>query len=118
VALLEAPEWTLYYFAWEKGKLLASVNALGLPANFLKSSLSNSDLALSQIPKTHKPIAGANNIVHQIAFCPLDGSLVSCVGDRYARVYRFIEVESKMKVVLELEASGYVRQLYFIRALI
>lgn len=67
VAQLSHPEWILHYYAWDKGKLLATVGSSPSPSKILQTSIN-----------------------------PFDGSVVFLLGDKCTRFYRYTEGELKI----------------------
>ncbi|KAJ3076789.1 Cilia- and flagella-associated protein 57 [Podochytrium sp. JEL0797] len=79
LAQLGPPEWILHYYAWEKGKILATV-AVNPPKSNSK--------------KGH---------VVEVGLCPTDGCQLSVVGNTFFRIYRYSE--GSLTQVYEMVAS-------------
>jgi WD40 repeat protein len=72
LAQLGGPDWILHYFAWDKGKLLATVNT-----------------------------AEHNQKILQVSVNPKDGTVLFALGDKLCRMYRYAEGELR-SVELEI----------------
>ncbi|KAI9204617.1 WD40-repeat-containing domain protein [Polychytrium aggregatum] len=81
VAQLGAPEWTLNYFGWEKGKLMAS-----LPIFDSTTSGSNGTVIKGLIP-------GDKKVIRHVCINPNDGTRCSVIGDGFCRVLLYAEGE-------------------------
>lgn len=64
VAQLGAPDWTLHYYAWDKGKLIATIKS-----------------------------AEPNQKILQVSVNPSDGTLLFTVGETKCRMFRYSEGE-------------------------
>ncbi|KAJ3329215.1 Cilia- and flagella-associated protein 57, partial [Blyttiomyces sp. JEL0837] len=121
VAQLSAPEWILHYYAWEKGKLLATMNLQSMVSGPLSSV--NPTLRYGHGSGTPGGMVtgysnagsnihgvGGNGIngganahgghinggIEQIGICPTDGCQVSVIGGNYFRIYRYAEGGMKL----------------------
>ncbi|KAJ3190576.1 Cilia- and flagella-associated protein 57 [Irineochytrium annulatum] len=113
-----APDWMLYYWTWEKTKLMASVKTAnvsgdkhqavatgmlglapsGLGAGSSERKESNANLSFSG-PSGNQ----AGNAVYQVAFNPLDNTQVSVVGNGIFRLYRYSEGALKSVALQKME---------------
>ncbi len=65
--MLGGPEWILHYYAWDKVKLIASIQT------------------------TENPMSK----VHSISVNPQDGTLICVLGEDFLKFYRYAEGELK-----------------------
>ena len=56
------PEWILHFYAWEKGKAIASISS-----------------------------ASPNQLVHQVSINSFDGTEICVTGEGFVTVYRYTE---------------------------
>lgn len=66
LAQLSHPDWMLHYYAWDKGKLIATISS-----------------------------AEGNQKVLQVSVNPLDGTVIFVLGDTFLRLYRYAEGEMR-----------------------
>lgn len=88
------PNWTLYYWSWERAKLMASMKTI---SHFSPNSIPvNTDIALS--PSMGGPISNASNIfapntfqITQVSFNPNDNSQVCVIGNDVFKLLKYQE---------------------------
>jgi cilia- and flagella-associated protein 57 len=102
-----APDWTLYYWTWEKTKMMASIKTAGEKlANNDKISNVNSSLAGSQGPGTLtgaavKDVFGTS--IYQISFNPTDNTQLCVVGNGIFKLLRYSEGTLKPLNIQKIE---------------
>ena len=83
-----APDWVLYYWSWEKTKLMAT---------FRVSTQNDRNVQM------HAQKEVASNLVTQISFNPADSSQIVLVGNGSVRFLRYTEGILKLLPIQKME---------------
>ncbi|KAJ3330947.1 Cilia- and flagella-associated protein 57 [Blyttiomyces sp. JEL0837] len=86
-----APDWMLYYWTWEKTKLMASIKTANVPGEKFISTI-------AQTPAGGAPSApGAikdhafGSCIYQVSFNPTDNTQICVVGNGIFKLFRYSE---------------------------
>ncbi|KAI8847169.1 hypothetical protein BC829DRAFT_444764 [Chytridium lagenaria] len=100
-AQLGGPEWILHYYAWEKGKLIATICVLPQPAKALEDpqmrfpDRTARTASISGGPYTggtfSKPPVTAGGSIIQISICPTDGCQIGVLSERFLKIFHYSE---------------------------
>ncbi|TPX74759.1 hypothetical protein CcCBS67573_g03970 [Chytriomyces confervae] len=104
-----APDWTMYYWTWEKTKLMASVKTANVPgerygvSNVVAAALSPGGPA----PATTKENM-MGNVVYQVSFNPNDNTQLCVVGNGIFKLFRYSEGSLKLSLFQKFEAKNFL----------
>ncbi|KAI9344641.1 quinon protein alcohol dehydrogenase-like superfamily [Obelidium mucronatum] len=115
-----APDWTLYYWTWEKTKLMASVRTANIPGErFMTSNPqatqqggANNTAAATNAAANSNSNAGKENlfgsVVYQVSFNPNDNSQLCVIGNGIFKMFRYAEGALKPFLFQKFEARNFL----------
>jgi hypothetical protein len=97
-----APEWMLYYWTWEKTKLMASVKTANVPGEKFGGLNATGEKGALSATSANFPIPGGiaggqgkdvafGGAIHQISFNPTDNTQLCVVGNGVFKLFRYSE---------------------------
>ncbi|KAJ3066314.1 Cilia- and flagella-associated protein 57, partial [Rhizoclosmatium hyalinum] len=107
-----APDWTLYYWTWEKTKLMASVKTANIPGERFITSNTQSAPPPSNNSQAGGTTAGKENllgsVVYQVSFNPNDNSQICVIGNGIFKMFRYAEGSLKPFLFQKFEARNFL----------
>ncbi|KAI8907767.1 WD40-repeat-containing domain protein, partial [Powellomyces hirtus] len=111
-----APDWTLYYWSWEKAKVMASVKTANLQADRNAALGRAGDAAASANIGSIATLAsglgggrdGFGSVVYQVSFNPSDNTQLCVIGNGIFKLFRYQEGMLKLFSVQKLEPKNYL----------
>ncbi|KAJ3293662.1 Cilia- and flagella-associated protein 57 [Borealophlyctis nickersoniae] len=101
-----APDWTLYYWTWEKTKIMAQVRTASLPSSHTAAAPAGG--APSTVSNTTVGQGQLGGVVYQVSFNPTDNTQLCVIGNGIFKLFRYQEGGLKAFAFQKTEPKNYL----------
>ncbi|KAJ3005843.1 Cilia- and flagella-associated protein 57, partial [Thoreauomyces humboldtii] len=110
-----APDWTLYYWSWEKAKVMASVKTTNLPGDRNAAGRSGAGTGGEVVVGSTTALAmaagretGLGSAVYQVSFNPSDNTQLCVIGNGIFKLFRYQEGLLKLFSIQKMEPKNFL----------
>ncbi|KND04574.1 uncharacterized protein SPPG_00295 [Spizellomyces punctatus DAOM BR117] len=106
------PDWTLYYWSWEKAKMMASVKTANLPvekgaSHGVTAGAQGSVAVLSSTSMVARE-AAFGSVVYEVSFNPTDNTQLCVIGNGIFKLFRYQEGVLKAFAIQKGDLKNYM----------
>ncbi|KAI8607724.1 WD40-repeat-containing domain protein [Chytriomyces sp. MP71] len=104
-----SPDWMLFYWTWEKTKLMAAVKTANVPGErYAVSNLVAAALTPGGVGHVNAKDHLLGSAIHQVSFNPNDNTQICAVGNGIFKLFRYSEGALKPLLFAKLEAKNFL----------